>query len=139
MPVKQLSEDEYFELAKAALSAAGRDIIAEGEKAAEQAIANCKRVHRLLAVDGKQAIDLTDAEQVYAKVFEGVALASVEEKNYLNRPTGNLLPAVEVVEVVEGTPQAPPSVEPPPTTEPPAPEPPPEAPPIGGKGKKSRE
>lgn len=55
-----------------------------------------KQVHRLLAVDGREAHTLTPREQELAKVFEGMKLAVVEDVTEYGVPTGNLIPAVDM-------------------------------------------
>lgn len=107
MPIALLTDNHYFELAKAALAAVGRDIVAEGLEDARRTVADCKRVHRLLAVDGQRAEDLTTAEQLLATSFAGLALAKLPEYDRAN-PTGNFLPAVELPEEPEGSITAPP-------------------------------
>lgn len=104
----QLTEDQYFEMAKQTLASTGRDIVAEGLEAAQRAIADCKRVHRLLAVDGRKPEELTTAEQFWTKPFENVTLAVVEEISPSGKPSGVLLPAVELtVEPVAAPAKAP--------------------------------
>ena len=97
MAIKQLTDSEYQQLSASALKAAGVDGSAYTDAEIARAVGECKRVHRLLAVDGQKAEDLTPGEQVYAAAFRDVRLATVEEVDS-NVRTGNLLPAVEVPE-----------------------------------------
>lgn len=95
MTIKQLSDAEYQQLAAFALKAAGIDGSGYTDAQIARVVGECKRVHRLLAVDGKQPEDLTPGEQIYAAAFKDIQLASVEEVVDSVR-TGNQIPAVAV-------------------------------------------
>lgn len=95
MEIKQLSDSEYQKLAASALKAAGIDGSGYTDAQIAREVSECKRVHRLLAVDGQKPEDLTPGEQVYAAAFKDLRLATVEEVVERVR-TGNLLPAVAV-------------------------------------------
>lgn len=89
--IRTLTDAEYAQLAqKLSGTEEGKDIVPNA-----QAVAQLKRVHRLLAVDGRQAEELTPSEQLYAKAFDSAPLANVEEV-IDGVKTGNLVPAVDI-------------------------------------------